>query len=216
MIQTMYEAPGVGLAANQVGVQKRLFVYDVGEGPGVVINPVLTDLNDEWIHHEGCLSVPDLWWDIGRAKEVRLTGLDLDDNELDIEADAELGVVVAFGRLIKPHVLAALPMVNIHFSVLPRWRGAAPLERAILAGDTETGVCLMQLEEGLDTGPVYDCVRVPIGPDDTAVELRERLVEAGTDLLVTRLRDGLGTPMAQEGETTYADKVAPEEHRLDW
>src|SRR5207302_1941805 len=85
MLQTMYEAPGVGLAANQVGVQKRLFVYDVGEGPGVVVNPVLSDHRDEWVHHEGCLSVPDLWWDIGRAKEVRLTGLDLDGNALDIE-----------------------------------------------------------------------------------------------------------------------------------
>jgi peptide deformylase len=87
MIQTMYEAPGVGLAANQVGVQKRLFVYDVGEGPGVVINPRLHDHRGEWIHHEGCLSVPDLWWDIPRAKEVRLTGIDLEGNELDIEAD---------------------------------------------------------------------------------------------------------------------------------
>jgi len=87
MIQTMYEAPGVGLAANQVGVQKRLFVYDVGEGPTAVINPVLHDPRGEWIHHEGCLSVPDLWWDIPRAKQIRLTGLGIDGNELDIEAD---------------------------------------------------------------------------------------------------------------------------------
>jgi len=133
-----------------------------------------------------------------------------------IDAGAELGVVVAFGRLIKPHVLDALPMVNMHFSLLPRWRGAAPLERAILAGDTETGVCLMQLEEGLDTGPVYDCVRVPIGPEDTADELRGRLVEAGTDLLVSRLREGLGTPTPQHGEPTYADKIDPDEHHLEW
>lgn len=70
--------------------------------------------------------------------------------------DIELGVVVAFGQLIKPHVLTEVPMVNMHFSLLPRWRGAAPVERALLAGDTETGVCLMQLEEGLDTGPIYD------------------------------------------------------------
>ncbi len=69
--------------------------------------------------------------------------------------DADLGVVVAFGRLIRPHVLDRLPMVNVHFSLLPRWRGAAPVERAILAGDTETGVCVMQLEEGLDTGPIH-------------------------------------------------------------
>ena len=93
MLETMYEAPGVGLAANQVGVQKRLFVYDVGDGPNVVINPVLTDLSGEWIHHEGCLSVPDLWWDIPRAKEVRLTGLDLDGDEIQIEADELLARV---------------------------------------------------------------------------------------------------------------------------
>ena len=93
MIQTMYEAPGVGLAANQVGVQKRLFVYDVGEGPGVVINPVVSDHRDEWVHHEGCLSVPELWWDIPRAKEVRLTGVDLDGADVDIEADELLARV---------------------------------------------------------------------------------------------------------------------------
>ena len=92
MIQTMYEAPGVGLAAPQVGVQKRLFVYD-GEGAQVVINPVLSDLRGEWTYHEGCLSVPELWWDIHRAKEVHLTGLDLDGNELDVEADELLARV---------------------------------------------------------------------------------------------------------------------------
>jgi peptide deformylase len=87
MIQTMYEAPGVGLAANQVGVQKRLFVYDVGDGPTAVINPVLHNPRDEWVHHEGCLSVPDMWWDIPRAKQVRLTGIGIDGKELDIEGD---------------------------------------------------------------------------------------------------------------------------------
>ncbi|MBV8386678.1 MAG: peptide deformylase [Acidimicrobiia bacterium] len=93
MIQTMYEAPGVGLAAPQVGVQKRLFVYDIGDGPNVVINPVLSDFRDEWTYHEGCLSVPELWWDITRAKQVHLSGIDLDGNELDIEADELLARV---------------------------------------------------------------------------------------------------------------------------
>jgi len=133
-----------------------------------------------------------------------------------IDAGAELGVVVAFGRLIRPHVLAALPMINVHFSLLPRWRGAAPVERAILAGDTETGVCLMALEEGLDTGPVYECVPIDIASEETAEELRGRLVEVGTELLVRRLRDGLGEPRPQEGEPTYAAKLEPEEHHLDW
>lgn len=132
-----------------------------------------------------------------------------------VEAGAELGVVVAFGKLVKPHVLERLAMVNLHFSLLPRWRGAAPVERAILAGDTETGVCLMALDEGLDTGPVYGCEVLPIGEEETAEQLRGRLVEAGTRLLVHRLRTGLGQPAVQRGEATYAAKVEPHELELD-
>jgi methionyl-tRNA formyltransferase len=130
--------------------------------------------------------------------------------------DADLGVVVAFGQLIKPHVLARLPMVNLHFSLLPRWRGAAPVERALLAGDTETGVCLMQLEEGLDTGPVYATKRVPIRPTTTAAALRASLVEVGTGLLIRELTAGLGIAQPQVGEATYAAKIRPEELRIDW
>src|ERR687891_586781 len=90
---------------------------------------------------------------------------------------ATLGVVVAFGQLIPPAVLDALPQgyVNVHFSLLPRWRGAAPVERAMMAGDTETGVCLMRLEAGLDTGPVYAEERLTIGAEETAADLRARL-----------------------------------------
>lgn len=127
----------------------------------------------------------------------------------------DLGVVVAFGQLVKPEVLHLVPMVNLHFSLLPRWRGAAPVERALLAGDPVTGVCLMQLEAGLDTGPVYDCVEVPIG-EATADELRARLVEEGTSLLLRCLGDGLGIPRPQEGEPTYAAKLTPEDRRIDW
>ncbi len=87
MIETMYEAPGVGLAANQVGVQKRLFVYDKGDGPVVVVNPVIVETDGEWTYEEGCLSVPGLSWDITRANVVHLVGFDLDGNELSIEAD---------------------------------------------------------------------------------------------------------------------------------
>jgi peptide deformylase len=87
MFETMYDAPGVGLAAPQVGVQRRVFVYDVGEGPGVVINPVIGETRGEWTYEEGCLSVPDLKWPIVRAKEVHLTGIDLDGASVDIEAD---------------------------------------------------------------------------------------------------------------------------------
>jgi methionyl-tRNA formyltransferase len=129
---------------------------------------------------------------------------------------ADLGVVVAFGRIIKPHVLAAVPMVNLHFSLLPRWRGAAPVERALLAGDEVTGVCVMDVEEGLDTGGVYARVEVPIGPTTTGDELRDELVRLGTDLLVDTLRTGLGEPEPQVGEPTYAAKITPEELRIDW
>jgi methionyl-tRNA formyltransferase len=135
------------------------------------------------------------------------------DDALDV---GDLGVVVAYGALIKPHVLAVLPMVNVHFSLLPRWRGAAPVERAILAGDDETGVAVMQLEEGLDTGPVFACERVPIEPGETAASLRARLVAAGTDLLVRTLVDGLHDPQPQVGEATYAAKLAPADLELDW
>jgi methionyl-tRNA formyltransferase len=131
-------------------------------------------------------------------------------------AGAELGVVVAYGRIIKPDVLAALPMVNIHFSLLPRWRGAAPVERAILAGDERTGVCLMDVEEGLDTGAVYRRIETPIGPDETARALTDRLAGMGAQLLVGALAEGLGHPAPQEGETTYAAKIEPAELRLDW
>jgi methionyl-tRNA formyltransferase len=148
------------------------------------------------------------------ALQLGLSVTEQVDDAMTVAAD--LGVVVAFGRLIKPHVLAALPMVNLHFSLLPRWRGAAPVERAILAGDRETGVCLMALEEGLDTGGVYAEERVEIGPDETADELRARLVEIGTGLLVDQLRRPLGAPRPQVGEPTYAGKVTPEDLHLDW
>lgn len=128
----------------------------------------------------------------------------------------DLGVVVAFGQIIKPHVLAEIPMVNLHFSLLPRWRGAAPVERALLAGDDETGVCVMAVEEGLDTGGVYARRTVPIGPTTTADDLRTELVDVGTALLVEQLRAGLGEPEPQRGEPTYAAKIDAGELRIDW
>lgn len=148
------------------------------------------------------------------ALELGLPTTERVDDVIDV--GAELGVVVAFGRLIRPHVLAAVPMLNVHFSLLPRWRGAAPVERAILAGDTETGVSLMALEEGLDTGPVYASERVDIGPETTADELRDTLCRLGTDMLVRLLRDDLPEPVPQQGQPTYASKLEPEDYRLDW
>lgn len=148
------------------------------------------------------------------ALELGLPVSDRVDDVLD--ANADLGVVVAYGKLVKPHVLAALPMVNLHFSLLPRWRGAAPVERALLAGDAETGVDVMQLEEGLDTGGIYAEARLHIGSDETADELRDRLVAVGTDLLVATLTAGLVEPLPQVGESTYAAKIDPAELELRW
>ena len=148
------------------------------------------------------------------ALELGLPVTDRVDDVLAVGAD--LGVVVAFGRLIRRHVLEQVPMVNLHFSLLPRWRGAAPVERGILAGDAETGVCLMALEEGLDTGPVYRRAVERIGQDDTLDELRGRLVQTGTRLLIDALHQGLGEAEPQQGEATYATKLAPEEYRLDF
>lgn len=87
MIETMYAAPGVGLAANQVGVQRRLFVYDIGDGPITVINPVIVESEGEFVYEEGCLSVPGLSWEITRPDAIQLVGVDLDGNEMTIETD---------------------------------------------------------------------------------------------------------------------------------
>jgi methionyl-tRNA formyltransferase len=134
------------------------------------------------------------------------------------DSGAELGVVVAFGQLLPVSLLEALPLgfVNLHFSLLPRWRGAAPVERAILAGDAKTGVCLMRLEAGLDTGPVFATAEVAIERHDTAGALRARLVAVGTRLLVGDLPAiATASPAPQVGEPTYAEKLTVDEFRLD-
>jgi methionyl-tRNA formyltransferase len=107
-------------------------------------------------------------------------------------------------------------MVNLHFSLLPRWRGAAPVELALLAGDGMTGVCVMDVEEGLDTGGVHARVDVPIGSRTTAAELRAELVEVGSHLLVDTLERGLGRPDPQVGTAVYAAKISADELRIDW
>ena len=147
-------------------------------------------------------------------------GLPVTDTLDDVaDAGAELGVVVAYGRIIPVSVLDRLPMVNVHFSLLPRWRGAAPVERAILEGDAETGVCLMAVEAGLDTGGIYAERETDIGEEETADELRARLVTMGSQLLVEHLAHGLaGLPVARDqiGEPSYAEKVLTGEHELRW
>ncbi len=142
------------------------------------------------------------------------------------QAFAALGldaaVVAAYGLILPRAILAAprLGCINVHGSLLPRWRGAAPIHRALLAGDAETGVTIMQMEAGLDTGPMLLAEAVPIGPDTTAGELHDALAALGARLIVPAL-EGLaaGTlhPVAQPAEgVTYAHKIGREDGRLDW
>ncbi|MBV9740315.1 MAG: methionyl-tRNA formyltransferase [Hyphomicrobiales bacterium] len=135
---------------------------------------------------------------------------------------ADVAVVVAYG-LILPKPILELPAfgcLNLHASLLPRWRGAAPIERAIMAGDQETGICVMHMEEGLDTGPVGLAERVSIGKDMTAGELHDVLAELGADAMVRALaalsrQALLFTPQSSEG-VTYARKIRNDEARIDW
>ena len=135
---------------------------------------------------------------------------------------ADVLIVVAYGLLLPPAVLALprLGCLNVHASLLPRWRGAAPVQRSLLAGDTETGVAIMRMEAGLDTGPVYASERTPIGPRATAAELSERLAAMGGALLLQTLvaleaGNALATPQPVAG-ITYAHKLAKQESPLDW
>jgi methionyl-tRNA formyltransferase len=136
--------------------------------------------------------------------------------------DADAAVVAAYGLILPGAILAGprLGCLNVHASLLPRWRGAAPIQHALLAGDSETGITIMQMEEGLDTGPILLQQAVPIAPDGTAAELSETLAALGARLIVDAL-DGVarGTlaarPQPQEG-VTYARKIAREDGRLDW
>jgi methionyl-tRNA formyltransferase len=136
--------------------------------------------------------------------------------------DADVRIVVAYGMILPQAILEVPPLgcLNLHASLLPRWRGAAPIQRAIMAGDAETGVAVMKMEEGLDTGPVAMVERVAIGPDMTAGELHDVLSRLGADLMARALaalsRGALGfVPQPDEG-VTYAKKITNEEARIDW
>ena len=135
---------------------------------------------------------------------------------------ADAAVVAAYGLILPPPILAAprLGCFNVHASLLPRWRGAAPIQWAILAGDPRTGVTIMQMDEGLDTGPMVLSEDLPIGSETTATDLHDALAVLGADLIVKAL-DGIadGTLLAVpqvDGEATYAPKLTREEGRLDW
>jgi methionyl-tRNA formyltransferase len=124
-------------------------------------------------------------------------------------------VVCAFGALIKEPLLSEHEILNVHPSLLPRWRGAAPVERAIMAGDEETGVCIIRLTAGLDSGPVAVCEREPIRPDDTYGSLAPRLAELGARLLVGVLDERPPFREQPEDGVTYAEKLGPDDRTLD-
>jgi methionyl-tRNA formyltransferase len=134
-------------------------------------------------------------------------------------AKPEAVLVCAFGQLIREPLLSEYLMLNVHPSLLPRWRGAAPIERAIMAGDSTTGVCVMRLTAGLDSGPVALCEELPIGPEEDFASLSARLAEAGGELLVRALdllaAGDLDFVEQDEGGVTYAEKIDPAERRLD-
>jgi methionyl-tRNA formyltransferase len=136
--------------------------------------------------------------------------------------EPELLIVVAYGLLL-PQSILDIPLhgcVNVHGSILPRWRGAAPIQRALLAGDTETGVDLMRMEAGLDTGPVLASARTPINADDTGGTLHDRLARLGADLLVANLpnllREQLTPKTQNDALATYAKKLDKTEAQIDW
>ena len=136
--------------------------------------------------------------------------------------DADLMIVVAYGLLLPQSVLDApkLGCINIHASLLPRWRGAAPIQRAILAGDSQTGVCIMQMEAGLDTGPVLARAECPIHSDDTAQILHDRLAQLGAQTLLTTLPDLVELQQSAESQddsfSCYAAKLHKQEADIDW
>jgi methionyl-tRNA formyltransferase len=129
--------------------------------------------------------------------------------------EPEAVCVCAFGALIKEPLLSAYPMLNVHPSLLPRWRGAAPIERAIMSGDERTGVSIMQLTEGFDSGPVCAQAAEPIGPDDTYGTLAPRLEILGAELLVRALDESPPFDPQDEALVTYAAKIGPEDRELD-
>ena len=149
---------------------------------------------------------------------VSLKGLD--EQKAFDELNADVAVVVAYGLILPPAVLDAPKhgCLNIHASLLPRWRGAAPIHRAIMAGDTETGVCIMQMEAGLDTGPVLLREATPIGEQETTAQLHDRLSVIGARLIadaLAQLGNLTANPQPKDG-VTYAYKIDKTEAKIDW
>ncbi len=157
---------------------------------------------------------------LGLMVRYPLNFKDKSDQQAFSNLNAELAIVVAYG-LILPQAILDAPTrgcINIHASLLPRWRGAAPIQRAIMAGDAKTGVCIMQMAAGLDTGPVLTRATTPITQDDTSHSLHNRLANMGAELIVNTLENlDCLTPAPQPADgVTYAAKIAKSEAKIDW
>src|SRR5260221_423625 len=235
MISIMRDGMGVGLAATQLGVLRRLLVFQTGPDgePTALANPAVEWLSGECsLAEEGCLSLPRVSMDVERprgrgrklasppaAEAARELGIELLQAE-DVNGEAtreRIGaarpravVVCAFGQLVREPLLSEHAMLNVHPSLLPRWRGAAPIERAIMAGDRRPGVCVMELTAGLDSGPVALSAEVPIGADTDFEALSSTLAGLGGELLVRALNlaaEGkLEFEEQDEEQATYAEK----------
>jgi methionyl-tRNA formyltransferase len=128
---------------------------------------------------------------------------------------ADAGAVVAFGQILRPPLLGRYPLFNVHPSLLPRWRGAAPIERALMAGDAEAGVAVIELVAALDAGPIHALERFAVGPEDDAGVVAARALDLGVPLLARALR-GQTSGRSQSGDVTYAPKITAGDRRIDW
>jgi len=142
------------------------------------------------------------------------------NKSLFFDINADLAVVVAYGLILPLEIIEAPKngSLNIHASILPKWRGAAPIHRSIMSGDSETGVCIMKMDAGLDTGPVVSKVSMPIEPDDTTSSLSNRLADLGANLLIESIRrlDRLVPEPQSTEEISYAKKIDKKEAKIDW
>ena len=157
------------------------------------------------------------------ANPVKTAALALDipishdiNDVLNLNPDGLLGVVVAFGSIIAPEILQHVPMINIHYSALPRWRGAAPVERAILEGDSTTAVCIIQVVEQLDAGDVLATAPCTIRDDDSVAGLRDRLGHLALPLLIDICSNGVSSQQAQVGDVVIARKISTNDLAIAW
>ncbi len=203
-------------------------------GSPLVSARILSDLIDFGVNFEIGITMPPKRRNRGSALVPTEVEKVLSANSIKVSYDpksvigvADFGLVVAYGRLIKNDVLDAVDLVNVHFSLLPRWRGAAPVERAILSGDSVTGVTLMKVVPELDAGPTYDRFETTILPFESSASLTLRLGELASQFLISKLNNGskdnkvfdiskFKSPIPQTGEITYADKIDKSLRRVNF